>query len=151
MFTSDNVIQHELGEGEAEFKWHRQSKQQPPSYIYTPSDHSSATTTTIDDARPLSETETTKTGDSGNDPAAPLVPHTSAEQARMRATIADMMSRELKVKNKFVDCSSVFIEPMEWIGQSLLGSHEGKVRDFYYLVPNIAFDCSYCVPSVDHD
>ena len=137
LFTSENVIQHELGEGEADFKWHRQSKQQPTSYIHTPSDcsgHSSEqfATSTIANVRPLSETGTTPTK-SDNDSTSPsgtgasLVPHTPTEQARMRATLAGMMSRELNVKDRFVDCSSVFIEPIEWIGPSLLGSNEGKV------------------------
>lgn len=134
LFTSDNVIQHELGEGEVNFKWHKQSKQQPTSYISTPSDDSSATST-ISNARLLTETTPTETSDCS--PAASLVPHTSAEQARMRATIAGMMSREVNTKDKFVDCSSVFIEPIEWIGQSLLGSNEGKVSDFYCLIFNI--------------
>ena len=129
MFTSDNVIQHELGKGETDFKWHRRSKQQSTSYIHTPS---SSAISAIENAKPLCETDTTRTSDSGDDPsdtAASLVPHASAEQATMRATIAGVVSRELMVKSKFVDCSSVFVEPMEWIGRSLLGSNEGKVRE----------------------
>ena len=73
------------------------------------------------------EKRATVSADSSASAMAGVIPHTSSEQAKVRAMLAEMVARDHQVRACYPACSSVFIEPVEWVGSSVLGNNEGKV------------------------
>ena len=141
LFTSDNVIQHELGRGETAFKWHKQAKQAPQSHTHIPNEHnrtvmedkpspeqpSSSVKNFTDKNSVSSDKDLACSVENRETAVAGIVPRASSEQVRMREMLAGLMSSDHKQKDSYPECSSVFTEVMEWFGQSILGNNEGKV------------------------
>ena len=114
-----------MGKGESAFKWHKRTKpgSQPhvkttPTEPHPQSEQVNQPTTSTDSSEELQINEQGPTPESNI--SNPITPN---ELAKVRAQVAMVMSQPVSDGR----CSSWFIEPVEWMESSLLGTVEGKV------------------------
>ena len=173
------MLQHELGQGQTAFKWHKRSRDNASQVVVSAASTEGPTTGVSSTVDPQPETDSgpeaqqeSREGDnrerttSSNQPKslstsvddttleaqdAPLVQALSSmntadspsssptpdtpptltpdELAKVRAQVASVVALGNQPSPLISPaCSSYFIEPMEWMGETLLGQVEGKVR-----------------------
>lgn len=155
LFTDSDVLQHELGEGKRSFQRHKRKKDKQGEVAQRREEEEQPidgvaegnnTSTQEGDLKVIGEkkvdgevSEEAVLG--GNqelsmalpesplgqdDPSLPPAPLTHAELSKMREELAAMVVQRGQPLT-FAACSSYFIEPVTWMGQTLLGHMEGKV------------------------